>query len=274
MSSAIAPGFMVLHSHRLENLRDVVLAWVRAYPIGPMAQERVLVQSNGMAQWLKAAMAAEPDADVPGLGICAGVQTDFAARFFWQMYRVVLGADAVPKHSPFDKSSLRWRLLRLLPELVEREYFEPLKRYLHDDSDGQKHWQLACQLADLYDQYQVYRGDWLMDWPAGHDQLRLRAESPHDARELAEHQRWQAELWRLLNEEMSLADDGHRAAVHERFIQALAGDARPVGLPERIIVGFLNAANALLGCPRGFSAALPSGAHRAQSLPVLLGRLA
>lgn len=236
MSSAIAPGFMVLHSHRLENLRDVVLAWVRAYPIGPMAQERVLVQSNGMAQWLKAAMAAEPDADVPGLGICAGVQTDFAARFFWQMYRVVLGADAVPKHSPFDKSSLRWRLLRLLPELVEREYFEPLKRYLHDDSDGQKRWQLACQLADLYDQYQVYRGDWLMDWRAGHDQLRLRAESPHDARELAEHQRWQAELWRLLNEEMSLADDGHRAAVHERFIQALAGDARPVGLPERIIV--------------------------------------
>ena len=265
MSSAIAPGFMVLHSHRLENLRDVVLAWVRAYPIGPMAQERVLVQSNGMAQWLKAAMAAEPDADVPGLGICAGVQTDFAARFFWQMYRVVLGADAVPKHSPFDKSSLRWRLLRLLPELVER--------YLHDDSDGQKHWQLACQLADLYDQYQVYRGDWLMDWRAGHDQLRLRAESPHDARELAEHQRWQAELWRLLNEEMSLADDGHRAAVHERFIQARRC-APSRSARAHYCVGFLNAANALLGCPRGFSAALPSGAHRAQSLPVLLGRLA
>ncbi|MEO6697751.1 MAG: exodeoxyribonuclease V subunit gamma, partial [Paraperlucidibaca sp.] len=67
MSSALAPGFMVLHSHRLESLRDVVLAWLRAYPIDPMAEERVLVQSNGMAQWLKAAMAAESDAEVPGL---------------------------------------------------------------------------------------------------------------------------------------------------------------------------------------------------------------
>lgn len=236
MVSVIEPGFMVLHSHRLESLRDVVLAWLRAYPIDPMAQERVLVQSNGMAQWLKAAMAAETDAEVAGLGICAGVQTDFAARFFWQMYRLVLGADAVPKHSPFDKSALRWRLLRLLPELVERAHFEPLKRYLEDDPEGQKCWQLACQLADLYDQYQVYRGDWLMDWRAGADHLRLRAESADAARALPEHQYWQPELWRLLNDEIGSTNDSHRAAVHERFLAALAGNVRPKGLPDRIIV--------------------------------------
>ena len=47
--SDISPGFLVLHSHRLENLRDVLVQWLRAYPLAPLEDEIVLVQSNGMA---------------------------------------------------------------------------------------------------------------------------------------------------------------------------------------------------------------------------------
>lgn len=232
MSNRQTPGLMVLHSHRLESLRDVLLAWLGAHPLAPMSHERVLVQSNGMAQWLKAAMAANIDAPIPGLGICAGVQTDFAARFFWQMYRVVLGQSAVPKHSPFDKPALRWRLLQLLPTLKDDADFQPLSAYLRDDPV--KCWQLACELADLYDQYQVYRGDWLMDWRDGLDCLRLQPQTGEAAQPLAPGQRWQAKLWRRLTDD--IGEQSHRAALHDQFIAALAGDARPQGLPERIIV--------------------------------------
>lgn len=57
--------------------------------------------------------------------------------------------------------------MRLLPALIERPHFEPLRRFLTDDSDLRKRYQLAERLADLFDQYQVYRADWLKDWAAG-----------------------------------------------------------------------------------------------------------
>ena len=85
----------------------------------------------------------------------------------WQLYRRVLGRDEIPEVSLLDKAPLTWRLMRLLPEVIERPHFEPLRRFLTDDSDLRKRYQLAERLADLFDQYQVYRADWLKDWASG-----------------------------------------------------------------------------------------------------------
>ncbi len=243
----ITPGFLVLHSHRLENLRDVLVQWLQAYPLAPLEDEIVLVQSNGMAQWLKAALAADPESTPPGLGICAAVKMQFPARFFWQAYRAVLGPEAVPRSSPFDKERLRWRILRLLPGLLGRREFEPLRQYLADDPDGRKAWQLAAQLADLFDQYQVYRADWLGDWSRQADVLQQAPESGREPLPLPERERWQPMLWRAL--EADIAADiaasgegdaglaGHRAALQSRFAERLRqSPRRPAGLPRRVIV--------------------------------------
>jgi len=246
--SDISPGFLVLHSHRLENLRDVLVQWLRAYPLAPLEDEIVLVQSNGMAQWLKAALAADPaprDDAAPGLGICAAVKMQFPARFFWEAYRAVLGPAAVPQTSPYDKERLRWRILRLLPGLLGEGDFLPLREYLDDDPDGRKAWQLAAQLADLFDQYQVYRADWLTDWSQGRDLLRQTSESGREPEPLPARERWQPRLWRALEADIAL--DGmasgaggevvHRAALQARFAQRLRATARrPAGLPRRVIV--------------------------------------
>ena len=48
--------------------------------------------------------------------------------------------------------------------MIDRQHFEPLQRFLTDDTDLRKRYQLAERLADLFDQYQVYRADWLEDW--------------------------------------------------------------------------------------------------------------
>lgn len=247
MTADLTPGFLVLHSHRLENLRDVLVQWLQAYPLAPLEDEIVLVQSNGMAQWLKAALAADeqpadPDSTPPGLGICAAVKMQFPARFFWQAYRAVLGPEAVPKSSPFDKERLRWRILRLLPGLLGRHEFEPLRQYLADDPDGRKAWQLAAQLADLFDQYQVYRADWLGDWSQQRDILRQAPESGREPLPLPERERWQPQLWRALEADIladSAAGDstGHRAALQARFAERLrSAPRRPAGLPRRVIV--------------------------------------
>ena len=229
----IEPGLMVIHGNRLEDLRDLLTAWLGRTPLRPLENELMLVQSNGIAQWLKLALARAPAAG--GLGISAAVDMQLPGRFLWTAYRAVLGDAAVPATSPFDKSRLTWRLLRLLPDLLRQPDFTPLADFLAGD-DWNKRFQLAERIADLFDQYQVYRADWLEDWEAGRLVLRdeLRGRSPP----LPAEQHWQALLWRALIDDVAAAErHSHRAAVHQAFIARLQGiTLRPAGLPRRIVV--------------------------------------
>jgi exodeoxyribonuclease V gamma subunit len=236
-ATALQPGFMVIHGNRLEALRGLAVEWMRRHPLGPLENETILVQSNGISQWLKLALAA--DEARGGAGIAAALDVTLPARFLWQAYRSVLGEGQVPPVSPFDKPRLVWRLMRLLPALLDSATFAPLARFLEGDDDLRKRHQLAERLADLFDQYQVYRADWLAAWAAGEDVLiTARGES----RPLAEEQRWQAELWRALRDDIARAHGeaglaSSRAAVHERFLAACRElGERPPGLPRRVIV--------------------------------------
>ncbi|TAL73364.1 MAG: exodeoxyribonuclease V subunit gamma [Rhodanobacter sp.] len=239
-ADAIRPGLMVVHGNRLEDLRDLLVEWLAHAPLAPLEDEVMLVQSNGIAQWLKLALA-RPRTD-HGMGISAAVDMQLPGRFLWQAYRAVLGSEAVPAESPFDKSRLTWRLMRLLPAQLGHADFALLQHYLGanrdatDQPDPIKLFQLAQQIADLFDQYQVYRADWLEDWEHGRDALRddLRG---HPAPLLAE-QRWQPRLWRALLDDVGATQrDSHRAAVHRAFMQRAAGlTERPAALPRRIVV--------------------------------------
>ncbi len=222
-------GFMVLHGNRLETLTELVVDWLKQHPLAPLDQETFLVQSNGMAQWLKLQLA-------DALGISAGLQFQMPARFLWGAYRAVLGEDRVPRTSPFDKSRLLWRLYRLLPGLLDNQHFGPLRHFLADDVDGRKRHQLAERLADLFDAYQVYRADWLADWENGDDRLR-RAEDRDAFDGFPASQLWQAHLWRALLADMDETKRGlSRSAIHRAFMAALQQDAPPAGLPRRLII--------------------------------------
>jgi len=230
----IQPGFMVLQSNRLEQLRQVTVTWLSRHPLMPLENETLLVQSNGIAQWLKLALAADTDAPEPGCGIAAAMNISLPGRFHWQAYRAVLGE--LPETSPFDKTLLSWRLLRLLPTLLAEPEFAALRHFLSEDSGQRKQFQLAQRLADLLDQYQIYRADWLQDWAQGVNQITRH--NQHIA--LPDEQSWQAELWRrLLRDIAPQARDSGRAQVHQQFLdacQALTPATRPAGLPRRVVV--------------------------------------
>ena len=227
MTSDIRPGLLVLHGNRLEALRDAVSAWLARQPLRPLEEEIFLVQSNGAAEWLKMSLASIS-------GICAASRVELPARFLWRAYRQMLGPGSVPSSSPLEKSALVWRLMRLLPGRLDEPAFEPIARFLQGDELGRR-LQLAERVADLYDQYQVYRSDWLDAWARGRDVLR----SPGgDERALPDDQRWQAALWRDLLSELG-DEERHatRAQVHRDFIAALArGDEPKVALPRRIVL--------------------------------------
>ncbi|WP_407314920.1 exodeoxyribonuclease V subunit gamma [Pseudomonas sp. nanlin1] len=232
----LTPGFMVVHGNRLDDLRSLVVGWMRRYPLPPLENEIALVQSNGIAQWLKLALAEDPQADDGGgCGIAAAIEVQLPGSFLWQLYRLVLGKEAIPVTSLLDKAPLTWRLMRLLPELIEQPHFAPLKRFLTADADLRKRYQLSERLSDLFDQYQVYRADWLEDWAAGRHQLRSARGEP---KPLSEANVWQAELWRALLQDVGAGDMAQsRAGVHQRYMERITQlEAAPATLPPRVIV--------------------------------------
>src|SRR5690606_37861370 len=122
MTANLTPGFLAIHSDRMENLRDTVFDWLRANPLQPLEQEVFLVQSNGVAEWIKVSMAEQ-------LGVCSGIHVTLPARFLWDAYRAVLGPAQVPPRSAYDRQALTWRLMQLLPGLLDRPAFAPLKYF-------------------------------------------------------------------------------------------------------------------------------------------------
>ncbi|MBC7456565.1 MAG: exodeoxyribonuclease V subunit gamma [Massilia sp.] len=227
MASLVTPGLIILHGNQLEQLRAALFGWLGQHPLAPLETEIVLVQSNGVAEWLKIALAED-------VGICAATRVALPARFMWEAYRGMLGRERVPSRSPFDKAPLTWRLMRLLPALLAEPLFEPLRHFL-GDGDPERRLQLAERLADLFDQYQVYRADWLEDWASGRDVLRCpRGETVALPRE----QRWQAQLWRAVNASLAapLRQSG-RASIHREFVRASESGTAPVGtLPRRVVL--------------------------------------
>jgi len=229
MTQSPRTGFMVLHSNRMEALRDLLVEHIRRDPLPPLAAETVLVQSNGMKHWLTMSLA-QDDA----LGICAATRMVLPSAQLWQLYRCVMGADRLPVHMPLDKAPLTWRILRRLSHWLADPQFAPLAHYLGAETGGIRAYQLAQQLADVLDGYQNYRSDWLTRWAQGRDTL------DHD-QPLPSTQAWQPPMWRDLLadvQQQPLGGFQARSDVHQAFLQALR--VRPpgsiTGLPPRLMV--------------------------------------
>ena len=75
--------------------------------------------------------------------------------------------------SALDREVMLWEILRLLPEMLPQPEFSPLKSYLSDPADIRKRFQLSSQIANLFDQYLVFRPDLILAWDQGQsEQLR------------------------------------------------------------------------------------------------------
>ena len=212
--------FTVYHSNQVDVLKSLLVELIRINPLeNPFEKEQILVQSPGMSQWLKMELAKE-------FGVAANLEFPLPATFIWDMFTQVL-AD-VPKRSAFNKEAMTWKLMHLLPGLLNEASFEPLARYLQDDSDNSKLYQLAEKIADIFDGYLVYRPEWIASWEAGQTVPELEDEHP-----------WQPVLWQALYDHTVTLGQSpyHRANLYEHFIDTLENfNGNFDHLPKRLFV--------------------------------------
>lgn len=226
--------FTIYYSNLLETQKDILLRLMEISPLDdPFQQETILVQSPGMEQWVSWQMAEQA-------GISANVKYPMPASFIWQLY--VDNLPNVEAQSHFKKENLLWRIMKHLPHFLAVESFLPLRHYLQHKNSGQlKLYQLAYKIADLFDQYLVYRPEWLQLWEENNEEALLQLlQNEKNAPFLEQiHQdiRWQGQLWRALIEDIQqeTGQVQHRASLHHQFLTLLATQ-KPKNLPERIFI--------------------------------------
>lgn len=196
-------------SNRLERLVDTLAAIISAPQQSPLAAETVVVQHPAMGHWLSLRLAEQ-------LGICANMSLPLPAGFIWEIFRAVL--KEVPEHNQFEPTILAWRILDALNEVVHQDLFQPVSTYLASGDDV-KHYDLACRIAEVFDQYLLYRPDWIQAWEAG--------------RTAVAGDDWQAELWRRLSTSSSSL---HWVHLQQHLRLTLRSDDVMGKLPERISI--------------------------------------
>ncbi|OOF58329.1 exodeoxyribonuclease V subunit gamma [Rodentibacter myodis] len=232
--------FIVYYSNQLEKQKEILAELFKSLPPeDPFQQDIILVQSPGMAQWLQMAQANKN-------GISANLAFPMPASFIWQLYADNL--PAVSLQNPFDKDSMMWRLMDLIPDFLEQANFAPLRHYLDSSphSEQYKLYQLSSKIADLFDQYLVYRPEWIFAWERGEDEqiaAQIQSQQAHlnEAllQQIQDNVAWQGELWRALVAivKNDLGEQAtHRAALHEQFLTLLKDKNRPKKLPSRVFI--------------------------------------
>ncbi len=199
-------------SNRYETLADLLASQIGAGEV--FAADTVIVPSAALRRDLTLRIARAQ-------GICANVQFGYLAQWLWLcIARVVPGVQA---ESPFAADVLAWRIACAFDDRAWWAEHPRLCDYL-ERADAVMRYELALQIAGLFDQYITYRPDWLDAWAIG----KSAALGSGDAAARAD-EAWQAALWRRLTAELEAAHPAAAfiAALHARGAALLEAGALP-----------------------------------------------
>ena len=196
-------------------------------------QDVVVIQSQGMAKWLKQNIAQHAK-------ISAHIDFPFIRGF---IVKVLERAGIYEKNKIWDREVLCWRIFHLLPKYEEQ--FELIGRYISDKPIRRQ--QLSQRLAALMDEYLTYRPDWIEFWSKNKvPKIKKMMGAPVEV----EHEPWQRALWQDL-----ISEDSHtfQRALSDFIDNVGSWTHKDLALPKRLAIfgitnmppAFVNFFNAL-----------------------------
>jgi exodeoxyribonuclease V gamma subunit len=212
----------MLHVHRAERA-DALVGALRELlatpPADPFAPEVVAVPTRGMERWLTQRMAARLGASAGRAdGVCANVGFPPPRRLIGDAVAAASGID--PEEDPWLPERMVWPLLEVVDGSLLEPWAQPLAAFLGgtegDPARRARRFATVRHLAELYDRYALHRPELLRRWAEG-------AETSDE--------RWQAELWRRLDERIGVPGPAGRL---EPACEALRAKPELADLPARL----------------------------------------
>jgi exodeoxyribonuclease V gamma subunit len=185
-------GLFIHTSNSMERLQEELCGVIAGDPLPALSPETIIVQSRGMERWISMQLAKK-------LGVWFNALFPFPNAFVSDLFQRALGSDAGPS-SDFDPDVLCLRIMKTLPPLLNRKEFSDLADYL-GGAAGCGLYRLCANIADVFDQYTLYRPSLLLSWE----------EKPDSS--------WQANLWNILVKE---AGGRHRARLQRELLGRMA----------------------------------------------------
>lgn len=207
------PGLNLYTSNRTELLADKLAEVLSTARLPPMTPEIIVIPSGGMERYLAFKLADKQQ-------ICANMEFPFPNAFINRIFRKVF--PEIRERSLFDQKMLTWKIMELLPSFLHRKEFRRIRQYVSNDPTLVKQFQLCCKIANLFDQYTVFRPEMIQKWETGKEGS-------------APDEQWQAIVWRKIVETAS--EDYHRAALRVMLFKKLKEDKSVKdSLPERVSI--------------------------------------
>ncbi len=175
-------------SSRLESLCQALAERTRKPGRGVFGKEVIITQAKGMDEWLKTELARRN-------GVFANFAFQNQDGFFAGIYQLLFG-----ERLGNTTDSVKYKIYGCLGGSDFQGEFKEVAEY-YENSDLRRI-QLAARIADLFDQYQLYRPEMIEKWESGS----LSTENPAEG--------WQRWLWNRLGIES-------RAAVKLKILEGL-----------------------------------------------------
>jgi len=182
-------------------------------PDDPMIPEWIGIQSRGMKQWIFLEIAKQ-------FGVCSNMLFLYPR----QIVDNILTGFTPPENQQygFDEDRLFWSVMKLISENRDRTELSSVNTYIKEDDTGNKLYQLSSTLAKVFDDYQAYRPDMLVDWQ----------KKPLNELSTDPVAQWQAALWRQI---VSNGSQNHLAVSAWDFLKKkIVKAGAPGHVPSRI----------------------------------------
>lgn len=210
--------------NRMEDLVTLLSRLLDTASNEPLSEDTIIVQNQGMHHWLSLELASRR-------GVVMNTRYPLPVMFFWGLINKILDDKSLPDKTPYSREILIWAIYECLEDhaFFNDPRGSEAKRYWFDEhtqkEDALKRFQLSRELADLFEQYLIYRPEWISAWE------REAGATTSDV--IQNH--WQGVLWTLLHSRLGeppltlISKAVDKLADHQHF------------LPNRIYIFGINA---------------------------------
>ncbi len=183
----------IYRSNRAEWLAKLLAEQLKLEPPSPFEEIDIVVNTWPTSRWLKEELAIVNK-------ISALIRFPFPGSYLKQIVQNIL--DEKVESDPWDTDQLVWTLLDLLPEFLTLKEAEPLKNWIYRHTPDLSHlnketWRIARCIADTFDDYALYRPEYLNHWIKSDNQSSIFIPS------LPPLMQWQPLLFRELSKRIN-----------------------------------------------------------------------